>query len=186
MPIGSVLKPHVQERHIASWQQLYDQYLKLGRDVQKWIFRGQKDSSWGLETTLERIVSRFGWELRKSPNIEKGLIRRFKRQSHHHSTDLPNPDHALEWLALMQHHGTPTRLQDWTYSFFVAVYFAIEQADKAAGVWALDRSVINSALRSTVPGDVQDRCLDDRGYIDSQKCFNSIFDRDPPLSLVAP
>ncbi len=110
MPIGSVLRPHIRERRIASWRQLYDEYLTLGTDVQKWIFRGQNDSSWGLETSLERVVSRFGWELTKSPGIEKALIRRFKRQSHHYSLDLPNPDQLLEWLALMQHYGIPTPL----------------------------------------------------------------------------
>jgi hypothetical protein len=40
----------------------------------------------------------------------------------------------------MRHFGAPTRLLDWTYSFFVALYFACEQAkaSQECTIWALD------------------------------------------------
>ena len=37
------------------------------------------------------------------------------------------PANRLEWLALMQHYGTPTRLLDFTRSPYVACYFALEE-----------------------------------------------------------
>jgi hypothetical protein len=44
----------------------------------------------------------------------------------------------MEWLSLMQHHGAPTRLLDFTYSIYIAVYFAVENATQDSAVWAMN------------------------------------------------
>ena len=43
-------------------------------------------------------------------------------------------------LSLMRHHGAPTRFLDWTYSFFNALYFAINRLNKESSyvVWAIN------------------------------------------------
>jgi hypothetical protein len=38
----------------------------------------------------------------------------------------------------MRHHGAPTRLLDFTYSIYVAAYFALETADTDCAVWAVN------------------------------------------------
>ncbi len=38
----------------------------------------------------------------------------------------------------MQHYGGPTRLLDFTYSIYVAAYFATETATKDSAVWAIN------------------------------------------------
>ena len=50
-------------------------------------------------------------------------------------------------VSTMQHHGAPTRLLDFTYSVYVAAYFALENADSDGcavwavnGPWTLDRA----------------------------------------------
>jgi hypothetical protein len=83
--------------------------------------------------------------------IEGGLLRRFQRQCHHYTMQVADERNILEWLALMQHYKAPTRLLDWTFSFFVSLYFAVEYADSACAIWALDRSVLTDRMKSNFP-----------------------------------
>jgi hypothetical protein len=48
----------------------------------------------------------------------------------------------------MQHHGAPTRLLDFSYSIYVATYFAAENAKGDSAVWAIDG---RWALRQAAP-----------------------------------
>jgi hypothetical protein len=69
-------------------------------------------------------------------------MREFKRRAHHYLSSVPPDANRLEWLALMQHHGAPTRLLDWTYSLHVAMHFALihvlRQGSGAPVVWMVD------------------------------------------------
>ncbi|HEY2170736.1 MAG TPA: FRG domain-containing protein, partial [Candidatus Angelobacter sp.] len=94
--------------------------------AERWHYRGVLDN-WNLKTSIERAAEDWHIDLKELPNLEKQLILEFKRACHLSANlQLPNPDDTLGWLALMQHHGTPTRLLDLTYSPFVAAYFALD------------------------------------------------------------
>lgn len=100
------------------------------------VFRGQSDSKWDLSTTLERASKKRG-----AAGTETLLIQAFKSRAHQFGLPVPTKGDHLEWLALMQHYGVPTRLLDWTRSPYVAAYFAAERAAKDAEffrVWAVD------------------------------------------------
>jgi hypothetical protein len=115
----------------------------------RWIFRGQASSRWDLRTTLERAAIQkylaFAEESTEHAvtmqayenlsNREDWILTQFQRRAHL-VMDSPPPAYArLDWLAAIQHYGGPTRLLDFTHSFYVATFFAVEQAVGDA-VWA--------------------------------------------------
>lgn len=124
---------------VSSWRDLLEHYdgFKTGQ----WCFRGDRARPGGLKTSLERAaIDRWGCDWQELPEIEDGLMRRFRREAHLYLTSGPAGGDRIGWLALMRHHGAPTRLLDWTYSFFVAVYFAIDRAepDEPLCIWAMN------------------------------------------------
>lgn len=89
-----------------------------------WIYRGGLEH-WTHETSLERACNAWKVPLRSAQTVECRLVREFQRHPEVREY-LLDADDYLGWLALMQHHGAPTRLLDWSYSPFVAAYCAFE------------------------------------------------------------
>ncbi len=134
----------------------YGKRLPKKSSPAKWIFRGQKchgkeRDQVDLMPSLERTIHSFyRWpkrsrELKHMRCIECWSLREFKRKLYHYTQDVPQENDKLEWLALMQHYGAPTRLLDWTYSFFVAAFFAVESSLNCdSEVWALNANYFDA------------------------------------------
>lgn len=125
---------------IGSWPALQAVYERLTRSKRRWVFRGQKEP-WPLKSSLERVArDRFQEPFSKLRYVEERVTREFQRHFHRYSNIQVAEADGLRWLAIMQHHGAPTRLLDWTYSFHVALYFAAESAalGKEGVIWAID------------------------------------------------
>jgi FRG domain len=142
---------------MSTWDE-FEQTISRLRDSHKKaiggiLFRGQADSSWPLQTTLERrtgpqykIQDYYFLILRIKDQIETftntqwvetptfdeilelttGKFEPFSRHLRHHG--LPWYKH----LVYLRHHGFPSPLLDWTSSLYVAAYFAF--ANVAKGV----------------------------------------------------
>ena len=127
-------KPTVVRR-IANWQEFST--IVAGPNYQNWAFRGQSDAEWPLYSSLSRYFKAYGIHPHAWAGQEERIGRIFRRKAHLFLDHVPDETDAFQWLALMQHHGAPTRLLDFTWSPFVAAFFALERATKDAAVWAV-------------------------------------------------
>ncbi len=86
----------------------------------RYLFRGQ-NSQWRLRTSFHRTgrsdLNRFLVE--DIPVLHRHLSARTK-----HVFNLQIPEENGAFFNLIQHHGYPTPLLDWTYSPYVAAFFA--------------------------------------------------------------
>jgi hypothetical protein len=108
-----------------------------------WLFRGVTKLSYrlipsgGRDTRRHRDDGkRVGGSFRIPYRLrdEKAVLDMFIQQARAHtSTDCS----ALEWMAVAQHFGVPTRLLDWTDSLLPAIWFAIANSgpDEDSRVW---------------------------------------------------
>jgi hypothetical protein len=136
---------------IHSWDEFYKWFVSLQLDEninkKRWIFRGERCIYPTLCTTIERASekSEIPLQMLFTESYERRLINEFQRRAHHYLQHIPDRCDLSEWIALMQHFGAPTRLLDWSYSPFVAIYFAVERADGCKCiVWAMESALYTS------------------------------------------
>jgi hypothetical protein len=108
-----------------TWNDLKENLFSL--EYEKYIFRGQSDSQWKLTTSFHRTNRNNldHYEKNDIVKIHQELSSRTK-----HLFDLNDPKENAAFYALIQHHGYPTPLQDWSLSPFVASYFAFRNTNK--------------------------------------------------------
>jgi FRG domain len=110
-----------------------------------WVFRGVTDSTYPLEPSIERYAQAKTMEWAA---LETLVTSEFKARASTHLTPALIPNDELTWLAIMQHYAIPTRLLDFTYSPYVALYFGIRnnrgnEAGKHLRLYAINASALN-------------------------------------------
>lgn len=144
----------------------------VGQLSDNWVFRGQVNSSWSLKNAIERTDF-----IKLQKGIENIFLTEFQRGARNYLSKDETPEHILEWLALMQHHGAPTRLLDFTKSPFIASYFAFEQCSRhveSVSVWAINILFIKNKAIDLLYPDFRDEFEENNKQI-TEKIFEKIF-----------
>jgi len=166
-------------RSLADLIQFLKADLQPGRVT--W-FRGQRDASWDLEPNIKR---------HGGAEAERALFKRFKQNAFSHVPSRPSSE--WEWLFVMQHHGLPTRLLDWTESALIGLYFALDgenpgNPQATAALWAMDPIGLNQAGKwagqhqADIPGFDDDADLEP--YLPSQVTRGN-FSLEPIAAIAA-
>jgi len=141
----SLVENGIQEIILASWEEFEELNRTDFVDAQAYIYRGQADYGWPIQSALDRLEERYPTK----PNLSGGTPpvfqcspadRRLHLQAFKHAVRCKKgliPSNEREWWALAQHHGLATPMLDWTMSPFVALYFAFEEerALLSSGEW---------------------------------------------------
>ena len=133
----------------AEMERLSQEYSVKNKGwVSQMLFRGQSDSSWKLETTLERYPVQLlkaghyytvilsakpqietytnrSWTI-PEPQVAMALLN--SKEGRFGLIDFP----AYEYMVYLRHHGFPSPLLDWTQSPYVAAFFAFHYVDPKA------------------------------------------------------
>ena len=157
---------------VRNWSELIGIEDEFSTSKEEWVFRGETKRR-TPKTTLQRICEEFHFGPEDVPGLEGKLIVDFIRNYPIHSPAVvvPDDDDTIFWLSLMRHYGTPTRLLDFTYSFFIATFFATEKSSESAApnlepdgslppqepsaVWAVNKSWLtrhSSVLMNDIGG----------------------------------
>jgi hypothetical protein len=134
------------EFHPRTWSEAKN----FASNYSRWIFRGQNNAKYALETSLTRAARIFGVSSDGMVSYERNILSNFQRQAPNYLDNTPKNENVLEWLSIIQHHGGPTRLLDFTHSFYVASYFALQDADSDGAVWCVNRHKLEQCVRAKV------------------------------------
>jgi hypothetical protein len=161
---------HYTTVRLESWQE-FKGFVK--RFSENWAFRGQEDGRWILNNAIERTEF-----IKFHRGIEAEFVAEFQRGARNYLTKDETPEHLIEWLALMQHHGAPTRLLDLTKSPFIASYFAFENCSEKeghyVGIWCINTNHLKNRALEILSKEFE-TALEQSGNLINEELFEKIF-----------
>ena len=165
---------------LSRWK---DYHLFVQQFSENWAFRGQADCTWVLNNAIERTSF-----IKHHKGVEIDFIAEFERGARNYLSKDETPEHLIEWLALMQHHGAPTRLLDLSRSPFIGAYFAFEicsqREDHHVAVWSINVNYLKNKALEILSSEFGEQLAETKNLI-NETIFEKIFYRNN-LNLVFP
>jgi hypothetical protein len=156
--------------HLSSWREFS---MFVEQFSGSWAFRGQANAAWVLNNAIERTNF-----IQHGNGVEARFVAEFQRGALNYLSKDQTPEHLIEWLALMQHHGAPTRLLDLSWSPFIAAYFAFEFApvkdDHHVAVWCLNVAHLKKRSLETLANEFGEALQENQNLI-NEKLFQLLF-----------
>ena len=139
--------------------------------LRSFVFRGQENSAWSLSTSIER-QKKIGYGIYNYSTDEKWMVDEFSRKYQLYCDHKIKDKNWFEYLALMQHFGAPTRLLDFSYSIYIASYFATINSNSNCSIWAINNFALKRAFEKSADIKygtlLKDQVNDDMiGYVNS-------------------
>ena len=152
----------------------WNDYKKFTDDLsENWAFRGQQETGWELMNAIERTDF-----INLYKGIEADFVAEFQRGARNYLSNDETPHHLIEWLALMQHHGAPTRLLDFSKSPFIAAFFAYEQCvvteSNCIAIWAINMNFLKQRAATVIQQHFK-RDMEEAANLVNEALFEKIF-----------
>ena len=128
----------MQRINLHTWEELRDWLDQHSEKDHQYAFRGQSSNGWPLRTSLARQFLNHPVAPNQWRKRELKVYRIFRERLLTICPGLYDDWAPLDILSLMQHHGTPTRLLDFSFSAEVAAYFASKDAQRDCSIWVVD------------------------------------------------
>lgn len=169
----------LNEIKARDWQHLKELMTSDFSHQYAYVFRGQRDGAWKLESTLTRLV-RDTKPLASAGAIERRQIDLFRMAIRGLRGPNPAPLSDDDIFCLGQHYGLATPLLDWTESPYIAAYFAFESATPSSNgvraIWMLNRIALAKKMQDSDQLSFLEPLQDDNNRIVAQR---GLFTRTP-------
>jgi len=114
---------------INSWSSYKNWIESTIKGGAQYYYRGQRQTSWKLQTSFHRYSEKTGISMLDYLDRIIPEVNYYVGATENKPIDISNKIEFGSLLARLQHHGFPTPLLDWTFSPYIAAYFAFKDID---------------------------------------------------------